>query len=129
MYIQPNKLENNQADETVFYMLLKDQALISSQFSDVAFEACGNTNLRTGEEDDFVPGDGAKYNYLAVDYDPDVAIKRYSKDKLCTKTGRLQLNYCQESGIRILNGRMGEDRGVGEITFTQTGQIGHSVIT
>ena len=81
MYIPPNKLENNQADETVFDMLVKDQALISSQFSDVAFAACGNMNLRTGEEDDFVPGDGAKYNYLADEYDPDVAIKRYSKDK------------------------------------------------
>ena len=64
MYIPPNKLENNQADETVFDTLLKDQALINSQFSDVAVAACGDTNLRTGEEDDFIPGDGAKYLFI-----------------------------------------------------------------
>ena len=102
---------NNSNEDTVFDMLLRDQAQIKSKFGpNVAFGSCGDTNLHTGTEDDFVPGD--------INYEEDIPLKRFSKDPLCTSSGRVQLSYCQEGNFRILNGRVGKDKGVGEVTFS-----------
>ena len=119
MYVPPGSVVNNSNEDTVFDMLLRDQAQIKSKFGpNVAFGSCGDTNLHTGTEDDFVPGDDGRYAPLYINYEEDIPLKRFSKDPLCTSSGRVQLSYCQEGNFRILNGRVGKDKGVGEVTFS-----------
>ena len=121
LYIPPGKLESDISEDTVFDQLLRDQALIRSKYSpDVAFATCGDTNLHTGTEDDMVPGDGSDRGPVAdIDgYIADEYLPRYSKDSTCTRAGRIQLSYCQEGNLRILYGRVGKDKGIGEVTFS-----------
>ena len=119
MYVPPGSVVNNSNEDNVFDMLLRDQAQIKSKFGpNVAFGSCGDTNLHMGTEDDFVLGDDGRYAPLYINYEEDVPLKRFSKDSLSTSSGRVQLSYCQEGNFRILNGWVGKDKGVGEVTFS-----------
>ena len=66
-------------------------------------------------------------NVLPDEYTPDQFMNRYSKDiGHVNNNGLLLLDLCQQTGVRILNGRVGDDRGVGKFTFV--GNRGCSVV-
>ena len=50
------------------------------------------------------------------DYVDDTPIPRLSKDKSCNENGQDLLQFCKNTGMRIINGRLGDDAGVGRFT-------------
>lgn len=66
----------------------------------------GDFNARTGLEPDFIFNDTCKYIDVHTDYTVDTALSRNNLDtKIPDKHGKLLLNLCKSSGLRILNGR------------------------
>ena len=57
-------------------------------------------------------------NGLPDEYTPDRFMDRYSQDiELVNNNGLLLLDLCKQTAVRILNGRAGDDRGMGKFTF------------
>ena len=73
----------------------------------------GDFNARTGVESDYVFNDSARYLPLPDDYSVDVQLLCYSQDD---SVSRLLFDLCCGSGLKILNGRTGEDNGIGSFT-------------
>ena len=66
-------------------------------------------------------------NVLPEDYTPDKYMHRYSQDEGHTNNnGLLLLDFCKQTDVRILNGRVGNDKGIGRYTFV--GNRGSSVV-
>ena len=88
---------------------------------------CGDFNSRTGNEGDYVFFDNdTNIDILPPDYQIDAAITRCSEDKKINTNGRKLLAFCKENSLRIANGRIGSDKGIGKYTFV--GSSGSSVI-
>ena len=61
------------------------------------------------------------------EYIPDVELPRFSEDKgHVNNNGLLLLEFCKQTGLRIVNGRVGIDKGMGKCTFV--GSRGYSVV-
>ena len=92
------------------------------------FMVLGDLNSRIGQLNDFVEFDyiDVHVDILPDDYEPDLPIPRVSKDKFTNQNGNLLIDFCKESGLRILNGRVGLDGSVGKYTFV--GTLGNSVV-
>ena len=86
---------------------------------------CGDLNSRTGTEPDFVILDNSNNDVLPDDYVPDEFFVRSSEDKTINSNGR-KLDFCKQNGLRICNGRIGEDRNFGKCTFI--GSAGRSLV-
>ena len=66
-------------------------------------------------------------NVLPDEYTPDRFMDRYSQDiGHVNNNGLLLLDLCKQTGVRIMNGRVGADRGVGKFTFV--GSRGSSLV-
>ncbi|MEW8146389.1 MAG: hypothetical protein AB2788_11585, partial [Candidatus Thiodiazotropha endolucinida] len=63
---------------------------------------------------------------LPDDYIPDVALARSSQDHFVNVSGRKLLDFCKLNGLRICNGRLGTDKGIGKYTYV--GSSGSSVV-
>ena len=64
---------------------------------------------------------------LPDDYIPDSSMPRCSEDKgHVNNNGLLLLDLCKQTGLRVMNGRVGKDSGVGKYTFV--GSRGRSVV-
>ena len=86
----------------------------------------GDLNIRTGTEHDFVILDNSNNDVLPDDYVPDEFLVRSSEDKTINSNGRKLLDFCKQNGLRICNGRIGEDRNFGKCTFI--GSTGRSLV-
>ncbi|MCG8047977.1 MAG: hypothetical protein JAY66_20205 [Candidatus Thiodiazotropha taylori] len=88
---------------------------------------CGDLNSRIGNEKDYVVFDTtANIDVLPPDYEVDENIARSSQDKVINTNGRKLLEFCKLNGLRVCNGRLGDDNGVGKYTYV--GSTGCSVI-
>ena len=90
---------------------------------------CGDFNARTAAYPDYVADDTDRHVHVLPDeYTVDSNIApRVSQDKIRPDSnGLLLLELCRQSGLRIMNGRMGEDAIVGKYTYI--GSNGSSVI-
>ena len=79
----------------------------------------GDFNSRTCDSNDYVLNDnGVEYMPLPSDYCPDFEeIPRVSKyNGVCNSNGVKLLEWCRETGVRIVNGRVGSDKNVGQFT-------------
>ena len=66
-------------------------------------------------------------NVLPEDYTPDNFMPRYSEDEgHVNNNGLLLLDFCKQTGLRLMNGRVGNDSGIGRYTFV--GHRGSSVV-
>ena len=64
---------------------------------------------------------------LPDEYIPDVKLPRFPQDKrYVNNNGLLLLEFCKQTGLRIMNGRVGNDCGVGRYTFV--GSKGSSLV-
>ncbi|MCG7877024.1 MAG: reverse transcriptase family protein, partial [Candidatus Thiodiazotropha endolucinida] len=63
---------------------------------------------------------------LPTDYEVDKNIPRVSQDKIINTNGRKLLDFCKSNSLRICNGRLGADSGVGKYTYV--GSTGNSVV-
>jgi hypothetical protein len=109
-------------DTDIFDDLVNDMAHFKNMYSEsgVDFILCGDLNARTGSRQDFLSDDtedDAKYLPLYDDYVVDSCPVRMSKDlKSPNENGLKLLDMCKMSGLRMLNGRCGNDANVGEFT-------------
>lgn len=88
---------------------------------------CGDFNSRIGNENDYVIFDNdANIDILPIDYVPDDITPRFSQDNITNANGRKLLDFCKLNGLRVGNGRLGSDKGVGKHTYV--GSTGSSVI-
>ena len=85
------------------------------------FIICGDFNARVSNLKDFVEDDNSRHVYaLPDDYSIDKELPRSSKDTKLNANGSLLIDFCRQTGLRIANGRVGSDKGVGECTYVGT---------
>jgi exonuclease III len=116
-------------DSNVFDRLLDYIAsLYSTLVNDFELLICGDMNARTSDNPDYVTDDNFKYmTMLPDDYVIDTVMERHSQDKGHTNNnGILLLDFCKQTGLRIFNGRVGSDKGMGRYTFV--GHRGSSLV-
>ena len=88
---------------------------------------CGDFNSRVGNEKNYVIFDNdANMDILPTDYQVDDTIPRFSQDSTVNTNGRKLLDFCKLNSLRIANGRLGSDNGVGKYTYV--GSTGRSII-
>lgn len=96
--------------------------------NECSFLICGDFNGRTSVNPDFVVDDDPVHvSVLPDEYTPDIELPRFSEDKgHVNNNGLCLLDFCKQTGLRIMNGRVGEDYGIGCYTFV--GSRGSSVV-
>ena len=88
---------------------------------------CGDFNSRTSTCQDFVIYDNnANTHALPYGYIIDENLPRFSEDHIINQNGRWLLEFCVLNNLRICNGRVGADKGIGKFTFV--GSTGCSVV-
>ena len=77
-----------------------------------------NVFIHNDSNDSVLNDNGVEYMPLPSDYCPDFEeISRVSKDNsVCNSNGVKLLELCRETGVRIVNGRVGSDKNVGQFT-------------
>jgi len=92
------------------------------------FILCGDFNSRTSNLPDFVTDDNASnFGFLPEDYCADVNLTRQSLGNgRLNSYGTQLLDICKQSGLRILNGRVGDDQNIGKYTYVAS--TGSSVV-
>ena len=91
------------------------------------FLLCGDFNARSAELPDYVEQDTAEHiDILPDDYSTDTPLKRVSEDKGFNRYGSHLLDFCKQTGMRILNGRVGKDSKIGKCTYV--GSNGKSLV-
>ena len=93
-----------------------------------SFLICGDFNSRTSVTPDFIEEDGSGHmSVLPDEYISDNQLPRLSEDVgHVNSNGLLLLDFCKQTGVRIMNGRVGSDYGVGRYTFV--GSRGSSLV-
>jgi len=129
-YLVPeNSGRSELADVSLYNRLLEDIILLTDETnSRCDFLCLGDFNSRVGSLADFVDHDELDSNVhiLPDDYSHDLHLPRSSQDSVVNRNGKLLIEFCKESGLRIINGRVGDDAGVGKYTFN--GFQGKSVV-
>ena len=129
-YVVPDE-SSRQAliDTNIFDRILESVVYIESKAqNEFSMLICGDFNARSSNNPDFVLDDDSHHmNVLPDGYTPDQSMNRCSQDiGHVNNNGLLLLELCKQTGVRILNGRVGDDKGVGKFTFV--GSRGYSVV-
>lgn len=129
-YVTPDDSSRQSLNETnIFDRLLESVVSIDSKSENISnLLICGDFNGRTSNNADFVEDDGSVHmSVLPDEYTPDRYMQRGSEDiGHVNNNGLLLLDFCKQTGVRILNGRVGSDNGIGRYTFV--GSRGSSVV-
>jgi hypothetical protein len=93
-----------------------------------SFIILGDMNSRIGQLKDFVELDSVDPHVMILpdDYTSDNNIPRVSQDYGTNEFGTLLLDFCKQTGLRILNGRLFNDADIGKYTYI--GANGCSVV-
>ena len=128
-YVVPSNSSRQGVIETNVF----DEILLNiTHIKHVTENACnflitGDFNSRIGQECDYVTNDSNLHvNVLPDDYVCDQEIPRKSQDTIVNLNGYLLLDFLKQSGLRIANGRVCEDKNVG--AFTYVGARGSSLV-
>ena len=129
-YVVPDESSRQALIETnIFDRKLESVVYIESKAqNEFSMLICGDFNARSSNNPDFVLDDDSHHmNVLPDEYTPDQFMNRCSQDiGHVNNNGLLLLDLCKQTGVRILNGRVGDDKGVGKFTFV--GSRGCSVV-
>ena len=119
VYIPPCDSVYFKLHETDFFSQLESGIRKYSEAGSVS--VIGDLNARTSTNDDFAQSSDDYINFLPTLNDDDFVIddfqNRCSEDKICNSSGQKLLDICKSTDLRIINGRVGDDRGVGRLTF------------
>ena len=103
VYISPSGSSYSQRRDDIFSLIEKEIVTFSKMGSCILI---GDFNARTCKESDFVVNDTCKYLNVHSDYVLDTFLTRYNNDtKSVDSHGKLLLDLCKSSGLRIVNGR------------------------
>ena len=120
LYVSPQGSTHISSRDSI-WGLLEEEITKFSQKGPVIL--IGDFNARTGSMPDYILHDSLECTQLPPDYIPDCPLARYSEDNILNGYGRELLNLCQGSKLRIVNGRVGLDKGIGKYTcFTKRGK-------
>ena len=129
-YVVPDNSSRQSMMETNIFDRLLDSVVFIENMSqgNCNLLLCGDFNSRTSNNPDFVADDGTMHmSVLPDDYVPDTQMPRFSEDEGHTNdNGLLLLDFCKQTGLRIMNGRVGDDKGIGSYTFV--GHRGSSLV-
>ena len=128
-FIPENSSRQSMTESNVFDRLLDSVVFIENKSNNnCSMLICGDFNSRTSTKPDFVEDDGNVHiSVLPDEYIPDNFLQRFSEDDGHENSnGLLLLDFCKQTGLRIMNGRVGDDYGVGRFTFV--GSRGSSVV-
>ncbi|MCG8047974.1 MAG: reverse transcriptase family protein, partial [Candidatus Thiodiazotropha endolucinida] len=100
-------------DVNIFDRILQNIAMFEQQNrNNCQFLICGDFNARIANLADYVEDDSVNHvDVLPDDYIEDVPMSRWSEDTGTNQFGPYLLDFCKQSGLRILNGRMGRNSG------------------
>lgn len=76
----------------------------------------GDCNARTACKPDFIVNDRYNCELDADDYQVEEILPRFSMDKGSNSHGNKLLELCMSTSLSIVNGRLGEDYGIGKYT-------------
>ena len=115
-------------DSDIFYRLTQHiEEIKHVNEVESKFIVCGDFNARIGYLKDYVPHDiGRHIDALPDDYIGDTALSRSSSDSSVNDNGTLLIDFCIQTGLRVANGRVGEDATEGKCTYV--GSNGSSLI-
>ena len=81
------------------------------------FLIVGDLNARVGSCPDFEKNEYLfNLDMMPDDYEEDIVLRRVSQDKILNENDTYLLDFCKLTGMRIMNGRIGEDAVVGKYT-------------
>lgn len=128
-YIPPSESVYFKSHEIRFYEQLEISIRKYSQFGKICL--MGDLNARTGKRDDFIESVDLYDKYIhTIDSETNECLfkldSRESEDNICNSLGLKLLDVCKSTDLKILNGRVGDDKNIGRFTFVSS--IGKSVI-
>lgn len=113
---------HNTVVNTDYFNILNEQIACHNDQGDIFL--CGDLNARTGQLQDMElavagrDGDLDKLMYDMTDSDTNFDLgKKYSQDMTVNTYGRSLIDLCKATGLRIMNGRLYNDKNVGECTY------------
>ena len=129
-YTVPRSSSRQDLIEThVFDQINNDLADFHGRYGDnCQYMIVGDMNARTGEYKDYVDHDELNYIPVPEDYevDEDVPARVSCDKKAPDEFGYKLLDLCKTCSLRIVNGRIGSDKGIGN--YTSVNSRGKSVI-
>ena len=117
-YIPPDGSSSlNNQEHDLLDVMVDDMSKFVERY-DCDFLICGDLNCRVGTAADFIENDYDRYVPLPDDYEIDEGCQntRSNQDKTINTNGRQLLDVCKMTNLRILNGRVGDDAGIGATT-------------
>ena len=136
VYLPPER--SNYFEETELNAL-KDEIETKCQSSQFVILA-GDWNGRTGKLQDFIENDdfllrelsingfeNSNTEKLAVFEELKISLKRASMDSRTNAHGLILQDTCRNNDLFMLNGRLGNDRDVGKLTFRDTSLIDYTI--
>ena len=119
-YVTPDKSCHQSSRDNVWNLIRHEIANFTTKGHIMLI---GDFNARTGTIPDYIMFDSVDHVPVPPDYTTDSELQRFSKYCICNNYGRELLDLCKASHLRLINGRFGEDKGIGSFTcYTSRGQ-------
>ena len=86
----------------------------------------GDFNSRTGQRDEILPNN----HHVDDVFNSNIALPpRISQDKHTNNMGHSLLSFCSRHQLVIVNGRVGEDAGIGKVTCKNASVVDYAIIS
>ena len=116
VYISPEN-SSIHSEEDTFHLLENEIIQLKNQAETPYMLLMGDFNGYTGTENDFfVEPNGAHNNFEIKTDEPDLPPRANKDPRNINNYGRNLLNLCLMTELYIVNGRVGQDKGIGEFT-------------
>ena len=103
-------------EQDIFHLLTDEIITLENEHASPNIIITGDFNSRVGNNNDFVDDDFINADILPDDYIIDIPLPRSHKDVITNDHGLNMLNFCKQTGFRIMNGRVCEDKNIGAFT-------------
>ena len=128
-------------DNDMFNVIYDDITNIISKYN-IPVCLIGDFNSRTGELDDYLFIESEIINFcnlndIANDIfplnflyeNPNISNKRCNEDKITNNNGEMLIEMCKALNLKIVNGRIGKDKGLGALTFGNRSTIDYAIVS
>ena len=128
-------------DNDMFNVIYDDITNIISKYN-IPVCLIGDFNSRTGELDDYLFIESEIINFcnlndIASDIfplnflyeNPNISNKRCNEDKITNNNGEMLIEMCKALNLKIVNGRIGKDNGLGALTFGNRSTIDYAIVS